>query len=270
MYRAAWPQNGFFSNSFKLFLTGEIVSKDQNTQETEWLYQSPDKLLVHYQFIVEATVARFISRGFFQPEEKMEVVQEVNMELLEKKMARMQEQYNGSVYLRTYFSKIVYNSCLELARSRKRQPHILSFEGLLEKSAPQRSALEELAIRDELKRLEALLKGHRQYYKLRLCFKLWTRSTLHPEDWQFFDGPKTKTAIARLRERGNRTEMPDKEAFELASTLFNLLENKNTDADSLRRWVQQQADTFILLMNGNPPVSRYSRDTFKILLRYYF
>ena len=69
MYRAAWPQNGFFSNSFKLFLTGEIVSKDQNTQETEWLYQSPDKLLVHYQFIVEATVARFISRGFFQPEE---------------------------------------------------------------------------------------------------------------------------------------------------------------------------------------------------------
>ena len=246
------------------------MSKDQNTLEIEWLQQEPDKLLAHYQFIIEATVARFISRGFFRPEEKMEVVQEVNVELLEKKMARMQEQYNGSVYLRTYFSKIVYNSCLEMARRQKREPQIFSAESLMEEAASQRTAIEELAIRDELNRLEALLKGHRQYYKLRLCFKLWVRSSVHREDWQFFDGPKTKETVTRLQEKGNGPDLSEKEAFELAGELFNLLEEKNTEPDSLRRWVQQQADGFIVLLNGNPPISRYSRNTFKTLLRYYF
>lgn len=262
--------NGIFSKPFKLFLTGQAVIKDQNTRETEWLRQEPDKLLAHYQFIVEATVARFISRGFFRPEEKMEIVQEVNVELLEKKMARMQEQYNGSVYLRTYFSKVVYNSCLETARRRKHQPQVFSAETLTEEAARQRSPLEELAIRDELGRLEALLKGHRQYYKLKLCFKLWVRSPLQREDWQFFEGPKTREAVARLQENSQRPGLSEKETFEMAAALFNLLENKDTAADSLRRWVQQQADHFIELLNGNPPVSRYSRETFRTLLRYYF
>ena len=246
------------------------MSKDQNTLETEWLQQEPDRLLAHYQFIIEATVARFISRGFFRPEEKMEVVQEVNVEMLEKKMSRMQEQYNGSVYLRTYFSKVVYNSCLEMARRRKREPQIFTAESLMEEAASQRTAIEELAIRDELNRLEALLKGHRQFYKLRLCFKLWVRSSIHREDWQFFDGPKTQKAITRLREKGNNPDLSEKDAFELAGELFNLLEGKNTEGDSLRRWVQHQADAFIVLLNGNPPISRYSRNTFKTLLRYYF
>ena len=167
--------NGIISKPFKYFLTGQAVSKDQNTRETEWLHQEPDKLLTHYQFIVEATVARFISRGFFRAEEKMEVVQEINVELLEKKMARMREQYNGSVYLRTYFSRIIYNSCLEIARGRKRQPQILSTELLAEETSAQLSPIEALAIRDEMHRLEALLKGRRQYYKLKLCFKLWVQ-----------------------------------------------------------------------------------------------
>lgn len=246
------------------------MSKDQNTREIEWLQEEPDQLLAHYQFIVEAIVARFISRGFFRPEEKMEMVQEVNVELLEKKLGRMQQQYNGSVYLRTYFSKIVYNSCLEIVRQRKRQAQFFSTTMLFEEAAPQRSALEELAIRDELNRLEALLKGHRQYYKLRLCFKLWTGSPISREDWQFFDGPGTKTAIGHLIEKGNESGLTEKAAFELASNLFNLLEKKNTNTDSLRRWVHQQADLFIGRLNGNPPAAAYGRAAFKVLLRYYF
>lgn len=267
---AAWPQNGIYSQHIKHFLTTRTVSKDQNTQEIEWLRDQPEKLLAHYQFIVEIAVVRFISRGFFRPEEKMEIVQEINVEMLEKKLARIREQYNGSVFLRTYFSKIAYNSCLELARRRKRQPDVLSTEEFIEKASTQRSAYEELAIRDELKRLEALLKGHRQYYKLQICFKLWARCPLRSEDWQFFHGPKTREAIALLREKGNAPNLSDNEAFELAGGLFNILENKNTEADSLRRWVQQQADQFIGLLNGNPPVSAYDRESFKILLRYYF
>lgn len=264
------PPDGIFRKPFKLFLTERIVSEDQNTRETAWLRQEPEKLLAHYQFIIEATAARFISRGFFRPEEKMELVQEVNVELLERKLAKMQEQFNGSVYLRTYFSKVVYNCCLETARRRQRQPQVFSAEHLREEAARQRSAFEDLAIRDEFRRLEALLRGHRQSYKLRLCFKLWCRCPVRKADWQFFDGPKTRDAVARLQERGNRPDLAEKESFELANGLFNLLEGKNSEADSLRRWVQQQADYFVDRLNGNPPLSSYNRDTFKTLLRFYF
>ena len=265
-------ESGIGARPFKLFLTTafQTVSKDQNTREVTWLQKEPEKLLAHYQYIIESTVSRFISRGFFRAEEKMEVVQEINVELLEKKMARMREQYNGSVYLRTYFSRIVYNSCLEIARGRKRQPQILSTELLAEETSAQLSPIEALAIRDEMHRLEALLKGRRQYYKLKLCFKLWVRSPLHREDWQFFDGPGTGSAIARLKEKGNGPGLSEKEAFGLANELFNLLEKKETGADSLRRWVQQQAAHFIELLNGEPPISRYDQETFKTLLRYYF
>ena len=99
---------------------------------------------------------------------------------------------------------------------------------------------------------------------------MWVRSPIRKTDWQFFDGPRTREAVRRLEKEGNRPSLSEKEAFELAGELFNRLDNKDTDPDSLRRWVQQQAAWFIERLNGNPPVSNYSGETFKILLRYFF
>ncbi len=249
------------------------ADKDLQAKELEWLHKAPDRLLAHYQFIIEATVTRFAARGFFAFEEKEEVVQEINLQLWEKKLDRIKAQYNGSVYLRTYFSKVVYNACLEIARSRRRQPRFLSDELLQFTGDNTAGAFEQIAIRDELHRLEGFFRGLAgKRLKSELCLKLFVRFILSMPDLKWFEGPKTQSATAAIRQHFFEAydHLSDKEVYGIIVDLFNILESRDTDADSLRKWVQQLADRLIRLLNGDPPVSAYDREALKILLRLFF
>lgn len=245
---------------------------DQNAQEWHWLNNSPEVLLTRYQPIISAAATRFIARGFFRPEERDELVQEINLQLLEKKLSKMRAQYSGAVLLRTYFAKIVQNAFLEMARTKMRQPTLLGEEILEYRQDGVVSPEGKLIIRDELLRLEALLKDWPNGYRTRLCFKLWTRSLLQNADIQFYQSPGTAQAVGRLMETCSRgyDDLNEGAVFSLLVELLNLVEAKNTDGDSLRRWNLQQADRLIEMLNGIPPVSRHSRESLRILLRMYF
>ena len=249
------------------------MSMQQNQRELDLLQRDPGALLTHYQFIIEVTVSKFIGRGYFQGEEKEELVQEINLELLEKKMERIRTHFTGQVYLRTYFSKVVYNSCLEIARRRQREPQMISPEVLNNASTSSISVYEKLAIRDELNRLEAILKGqHRKKWKSDLCLKTLVRIILSEMDLQFFESPRTRAEIATIKEKffADYSDLSDKEVFAILVLLFNKMEGSQTDGDSLRRWVQQLLDRIILILNGDPPVASYDRDALKVLLQMYF
>lgn len=248
---------------------------DDNLQikEVEWLHQNPERLLAHYQFIIEATVARFITRGFITPEEKDEWIQEINLQLWEKKLTRIKEQYNGTVLLRTYFSKIVYNTCLEITRQQQRQPRILSDEVLVASSSADLDAYQRMAIRDELRRFEGFLRGLTdRRYKSELCLKLFARLILIHADIQWYEAPKTREAIEQIKTHFFQTydHLSDKEVYQIIINLFNLVEDRQTDADSLRKWVNSLVDKMIALLNGTPPVAAYDRDAVKALLRVYY
>ncbi len=245
---------------------------DQNAQEWHWLINAPEKLLTHYQSIISGAAARFVARGFFRPEERDELVQEINLQLLEKKLAKMKEQYSGAVLLRTYFAKIVQNALLEIARTKMRQPALLGEEILDYRQDAGAGPEAKLIIRDELLRLEAILKDWPNAYRTRLSFKLWTRSPLHSSDVQFYQSPRTAQAIHRLAKACSASydELSEGEVFDLLVELLNIVEAKNTDGDSLRRWNLQQADRLIGILNGIPPVSNHSRESLRMLLRMYF
>ncbi|MCB0607956.1 MAG: sigma-70 family RNA polymerase sigma factor [Lewinellaceae bacterium] len=245
---------------------------DPNAQEWHWLINSPEVLLKHYQPVIVAAVNRFVARGFFGPEERDELVQEVNLQLLEKKLGRMKEQYSGAVRLKTYFAKVVQNAVLEMIRSRRRQPDFLDEEALTHRQAEQLHADEKLIIRDELLRLEAALKNWPNRYRTLLTFKIWTRSLLQRSDVQFYIGPATEAAIEKLLRTCSSPydNLNEGTVFNELVELFNALENKDTDGDSLRRWNNQQADRLIEILNGDPPVSRHTRESLRILLRMHF
>lgn len=245
----------------------------QNSTEIKWLEEAPGQLLTHYQYIVEATVAKFIVRGFFSANEKMEVVQEINLRLLEQKMQKIQEHFKGTVLLRTYFAKVVYNTCLEICRQQRRQPQVLGEEHLMQQADSKGSAHELLVIKDELLRLQAALKGlQSDQYKGRLCLKAWVRFVLTQLDIQFYQSPKTTKAIEAIKAKlfSPYHDLTDQEVYGLLIELFNLVENKNNTADSLRKWVVNIIDQLIVLLNGEPPVSSHSRQSMKLLLQYYF
>lgn len=249
----------------------EILSQEK--QERAWLEKDLSQLLTHYQSVVEVVCQQFIARGFFQSTERAELIQEVNLSLLEGKLEKIRRHFNGTVKLRTYFSKVVYNTVQELARQRTRQAVILTEESLQQEIDASITPDEKMAIQDELFRLEAILKGlAKRKYKAIFNLKLLVRFLLEPPDIQFYDGPKTAEVIDRIRQNFFQAydQMSDKEVFDLSVQLFNALENKENDGDSLRRWVSHLKDRMIVLLNGSPQKSAHTSESIKLLLIYYF
>lgn len=220
--------------------------------------------------MIESVVCRFISRGFFDNEEKMDVVQHINEQMLKSKLDRIKQHFNGSVYLTTYFSKVVYNACLELARSRKNKPHILGEETLVHHDSNQRSASDNMAIQDELRRFEGLLRSlGKKRRKVELSLKLMARVVLTDSDLKPYLSSDTKSDWQNASKilYHPYDKMTDKEVFALVIPLFNAEEGKNNTPDSVRRWIQMQMDRMVLLLNGNPPTAAHSRDSVLALVQ---
>ena len=257
---------------FKKILTLSLEILSQEAQEREWLEREPARLLTHYQSVVEVVCQQFIARGFFQAGERKELIQEVYLSLLEGKLEKVQMHFKGTVKLRTYFSKVVYNSFQELARRRSRQPTLLSEESLHTPDADL-NAYQKMAIQDELFRLEAILKGlAKRQHKALFNLKLFVRFLLDHLDIQFYVSPKTASLLEQIKQSFFHPydDMTDKEVYDLSVQLYNILEGKDNDGDSLRRWVNSLKDRLIHLLNGSPQRSAHTTDSIKLLLTYYF
>lgn len=249
----------------------EILSHE--TEERDWLKKDPDRLLIHYQSVVEVVCQQFIARGFFESSERKELIQEVNLRLLEDKLEKIQAHFNGTVKLRTYFSKVVYNSFQEIARRRSRQPIMLTEESLRHTPDLNLNAYQKMAIQDEVFRLEAILKGlAKRQHKAIFNLKLFVRFLLEHIDIQFYKGPKTADLLEHIKNTFFHPydDLSDKEVFDLSVQLYNILEGKDNDGDSLRRWVTLLKDRMISLLNGSPQRSAHTTDSIKLLLTYYF
>lgn len=249
------------------------MNPDKNDIELKLLYEQPNQLIEHYQPVIETIISIFIKRGFFQPEEKMELVQEINLQLLEKKVSKMQQQFNKSVLLRTYFSKIVRNACLEIIRKQKRTTAVDPENILLNTSDKTIGIHEKMALKEELVRLEGCFRAlPKMRLKARLCLKASARVPFENNDLQFLDTPKTKNEIAAIKTAffKDYQNAMNKDIFKTLVALFNKIEGKDQDADSLRKWTNQMLDRFVLILNGDPPHAAYTRETLKTLLQYYF
>ncbi len=248
------------------------MDKNKNHREVQLLLNKPNELVAHYQSIIEIVVSKFVSRGFFDSEEKKDVIQNINEALLEKKMGSIQRNYNGSVLLSTYFSKVVYNHCLEIARSKKNQTRIGSEDLLQNHSDTNISVENRLILKDEINRIQVILKGVIGLsLRVLIALKLYARVPLTKADFQgkmipeddLFNG--FKKAFFHPFD-----ELNDKEVYEKAIPFLNKITSKNTDADSMRKWVNMQIDKIIQLQDGEPPRSKHSRDTIRILLQMFF
>lgn len=245
---------------------------DDHREEIEWLHHKPEKLLLRYQFIIKHVVSTCVSRGYFQPHDREDIVQQVNLVLLEKKLARMREQFNNTVLLRTYFTKIVWNTCLEIARARGRQPKMVDAELLLEFRSDTSSASDETLIRDEVRRFEGILRSmHTGRHKAAVCLKLFARIPLSREDLQWYDTPRTRAVFETVSQTLTQAydHLSDKDLYALVAPLFDAVENKTTDADSLRKWVGSLTEQFIRLLNGEPPSAAHDRASLKVLIGLY-
>lgn len=243
-----------------------------NQEAVRLLLNDPHALVAAYQSIIEIVVAKFVLRGFFTESAKMDVIQMINESLLEKKIYNIQRNYNGSVLLSTYFSKVVYNQCLEIARKQKNKPQMESDKALVHLSDSNHSAVDQLVIRDELNRLRIILNTIIKYsFRLDLTLKLYARISLSVSDLQgrlVAEDQLYKDFKDVFFQKYDH--LNDKEVYTRAIPFLNKLTNKKTDWDSMRKWLNMQLDKIIELQNGEPPRSGHNRESMKILLQKYF
>ncbi len=248
------------------------MKEEKNQYEVQLLNNDPNALVSHYQGVVKIIVSKFVSRGFFPESEKMDVIQTINEALLGGKMDRIKKNYNGSVLLSTYFSKVVYNHCLEIARSNKKKPSLGSEELLQNTSDTGISIEQKLVLRDEVNRLQTILTGIIGLgLRLHLALKLYARIPLTKEDFKgalIVENDQYKAFKNRFFTTYDG--LNDKEVYQKAVPFLNKLTSKNTDADSMRKWLNMQLDKIIRLQNGDPERSAHSRDTIRILLQMLF
>ncbi len=248
---------------------------ERNQEDKRLLQEDPDGLIVRYQPSIEIIVIDFIRRGLFDWQDKSEVMQMVNERLIGEKIPKMQQQYDGSAFVITYFSQIVRNLCLEIHRkqSRKAKPQVQQDLEEVVIPDPGVNVLEKIAIEQERERLAAILRMYaRSKAKLVLCLKLFSRVAVSINDLEDCFGALERRDILAIHQQFGHAydDMTDKAIYAYITPFFNRSDGKQNSPDALRKWIQAKVEEIILLMNGKPKQANYEPETLKILVRNYY
>jgi DNA-directed RNA polymerase specialized sigma24 family protein len=235
----------------------------------EIFLKDPNAILLKYQGLIQAIVHIYVEQGMFSPTQKEDVIQSVNLEIL-RKIPSLQRHYNGSALLRTYFSAIVRNICLQLKRTTGSP--LLLIRNDMESDVEGGRQHDRYSIQQARDVFEAILVQLGPVLpKLLICLKLRYRYPLTRRDiqrWWPACGGREK---ARLLEMfgGDYGNMIDKEIHPLIVPYFNAAEGKVSGADALRKWQASKIQKILKLLQEAIPGSSFDEESLQILFEDY-
>jgi RNA polymerase sigma factor (sigma-70 family) len=244
---------------------------DGNQLEIGLLHKNPGELIVKYQPIVVVIVQVFMKSGYFRGEEKEEIVQQINEKLLSR-IEKIRQQYNGIAQLRTYFSAVIRNLCLEIIRKGRNRDVIRLVQEYDHNLSYSPDQLNSMIINQELERLENILSMFVTLrIKMQISFKAILRIPVAEKELQEYclNGDLNEI-IGNSQAILSGSGRNDKEIYRSLTALFNTVENKSNSLDATRKWITTREDEVIELLNGNPPRAYYDQESFRILLERYF
>lgn len=246
----------------------------RNEEDARLLYHDPRALLTQYQPTISIIVQKFVASGMIAPDEKADVVQTINERMLRDKLRNMQAQYNYSAYVSTYFSKVVYNLCLEWRRQTKREALFDRSKELqqIEVAHEDQRGWGNAVIAQEVQRFKTILQLFgKAKAKVELCLRLLFRLPFSPEELRGYFTACTAVVIDELLDSfgGDYAHMTDKEVYAQAIQFFNQQEGKTNSPDALRKWIQLKVEEILALLNGGMSRASYDRETLQILLQKY-
>lgn len=240
----------------------------RNQKEIELLHSNPGELIVLYQDIVSIIVDKFVSSGSINISDRDEFIQIVNERLL-LSAEKIKTQYKGISMLKTYFSSIIRNICLEELNKKRRQKFV-DIEA--EHKIPDTPYNDESYLQNEYDRLDKIfLLYHKKAPKLIFCLKVIYRLKVRITDFTRYCLKFSNKSIKELIEKVHPVHMtPEFELFEILTPYINKCDNQINKPDALRRWVKRKIDEITELMNGNPKRANYDKEAIQILIEKYY
>jgi len=125
-----------------------------------------------------------------------------------------------------------------------------------------------LAIKDEIKRLQTILRMFNgEYIKITLALKVYFRLAVKEQDFKAYNKRYKRYPYNRLLNLDDTSK--DIEIHEELVGLFNFCEQKNKKKDSVGMYIEKRIKQILYRLNGDPPEHDYTKETFKILFEYY-
>lgn len=241
------------------------------------LMDNPHKFVEANQSFIKGMVQYFHAKGFIREQEEDDLVQSINEKLLTDRIQKMQHQYNASVELHIYFSKVVYNLCRELLRRRQKEKNIRYDSDYVERSiSPNNDTLTGLIIEEELRRLNNIFRLYfKERIKLMLILKILSRIPLSKTDIKRYCPGLTGKEVDQILNdfHDEYIRLNNKEIYERINLLHKRCHHKTSSADSIRKWVEPRITRILNLMNDRHRQrfsAQYTKETLIILLRKYF
>ncbi|OJJ14283.1 hypothetical protein BKI52_43140 [marine bacterium AO1-C] len=245
------------------------------------LKRAPREFITHKSIseVIEKTVYKFVSKGGIYGQTTEDIISEVTLIILEKKLDYIVKNYNPKFStVKGYLSKVVFNLCIELLRKQQNKPVFKnSLDDIQEVSLeqdygsvnPEASFIAQEIIDSELDRLRNYLRIFAKYKaKFVLLLKLFCRIPLKAEDFQHYAANLTPDEWAFYYETfsNDYSSYSDKEVYQLISPLVNKVENKKNSPDALRKWINAKVLTLKESMSQNTQY-QYDTESFKNLIR---
>jgi len=241
-----------------------------NNLEITLLKSDPKALIVKYQCIIEIIISKFINSGSIILSDKEEFIQIINERLL-LSSEKIKNQYKGISLLKTYFSTIIRNICLEEINKRNRYS-FTDIESIQQVNTSNNFENEEFYINDEFDRFSKILNMyHTKVSKLELCIKVIYRLRIRITDFTKYCLKFKTIKIKSLIEAVNPVKnIPEYELYQILTPYINKCDSQINKPDALRRWLKRKMDEIVELMNGNPPRANYDKETLQILVEKYY
>jgi len=243
---------------------------ERNKKDIKLLHENPQGLILKYQSLIEFIVETYIIHGFFNRYDRDDIIQSINESLL-RKIPKLQEQYNNTTRVKTYFSVIIRNNCKEILRKAKIE--IVDVKNIENMQYAVNEPEHKLVFTQEFDRLEKIfMMFYRQRFKMELCFKLLYNIPVKFKDFKNYSIDFDKSSYLKIvKDINPGTEIRKRKIYRILLPYFNKVENKDNSEDALRKWLRFKTNEIIRLLNGDPPVSSYDEESLQILLeKYYF
>jgi DNA-directed RNA polymerase specialized sigma24 family protein len=231
----------------------------------ELLLKDPNALLLKYQGLIQTIVYFYVDQGMFSLNQKEDIVQSVNLEVL-KRIPSIQQHFNGSALLKTYFSAIARNICLHMGKKFVMKP--IPLQLLPGGDADGGHQTDRYSIQQARSVFGAILVQLGPYEpKLRICLKLRYRHPVTHEDilhwWPECGNREMNNLLAMFG--GDYRHLEDKDIYPMIVPYFNAAEGKVSGNDALRKWTASKIQIILKLLQTAFPGSNFDEEVVRIL-----
>ena len=222
------------------------------------LNQQSPKLILKYIPYISARLDYLVNTNYFKAQDAEDVLQWVQQKLLERlqKGSFQQFESKGETLFRTYLYRIVKNLFTDIYRSlyqtqKNRQQLELKTSLVENKSDLSANPFEVLSgeenLSQQLKRLRQLLQLYALPIrrKFELCLKTSYYLPLRTQEIQRLQVKKEYAQILQTYFGGNYEGMSTVEVWKKLNEFVNLWENKQNNADTLRKWFTRQRNKLL-------------------------